>query len=66
MYCDEAYAERAEEDADFRNQYKELLSGLLCTEFASLPAEVVCEECCDIFSSSVLQYVGLEVWKKVV
>eukprot|EP00400_MALV-I_sp_L67-5_P000747 gene747-468_t len=50
LYCEEAYKERADEDVDFRNQYKELLSGLMCAVFPNWSAEVVCDECCDLFS----------------
>lgn len=49
LYCDEAYAMQAMKNSELRNHRKKILGGLSCSEYPGRVAEVLCEECSDLY-----------------
>jgi hypothetical protein len=49
LFCDRAYAEVAEKNPEIRTKRKKVLGGLKCSEYPSRVAEVLCEDCSDLF-----------------
>jgi len=49
FFCDRAYAEQAARLPELRRERKKVLSGLACSEYAGRVAEVLCEDCSDLF-----------------
>lgn len=49
LFCDKAYAEVAQRQPHIRQKRKKVLGGLACSEYAGQVAEVLCEECSDLF-----------------
>merc|ERR1711862_1031121 len=48
-FCDEAYEEVAALQPHFRQKRKKILGGLSCSEYGGQRAEVLCEDCSDLF-----------------
>jgi len=49
LFCDRAYAEVAARQPHLRQKRKKILGGLACSEYAGKRAEVLCEDCSDLF-----------------
>merc|ERR1711879_475092 len=49
LFCDRAYAECAERQPQLRQKRKKVLGGLACSEYPGRRAEVMCEDCSDLF-----------------
>merc|ERR1712151_1244195 len=50
LFCDKAYAEVAARQPHLRQKRKKVLGGLACSEYPNRVAEVLCEDCCDLYS----------------
>lgn len=49
LYCDKAYEETANRKPTLRQKRKKILGGLACSEYTGKRAEVLCEDCSDLF-----------------
>lgn len=49
LFCDKAYDEVAKRQPHLRQKRKIILGGLACSEYAGKRAEVMCEDCSDLF-----------------
>mmetsp|Transcript_80236 Transcript_80236/g.227194 ORF Transcript_80236/g.227194 Transcript_80236/m.227194 type:complete len:395 (-) Transcript_80236:145-1329(-) len=49
LFCDRAYEEVATRQPHVRQKRKKILGGLACSEYAGKVAEVLCEDCSDLF-----------------
>jgi len=49
LFCDKAYEEVAERQPHIRQKRKKILGGLSCSEYAGKRAEVLCEDCSDLY-----------------
>jgi hypothetical protein len=49
LFCDKAYEEVAERQPHIRQKRKKILGGLACSEYAGKRAEVLCEDCSDLY-----------------
>lgn len=49
LFCDRAYEEIANRQPHIRQKRKKVLGGLACSEYAGRVAEVLCEDCSDLF-----------------
>lgn len=49
LFCDRAYEEVAQRQPHIRRKRKKVLGGLACSEYANQVAEVLCEDCSDLF-----------------
>lgn len=50
LFCDKAYEEMAARQPHLRQKRKKILGGLKCSEYPQRTAEVLCEDCADLFS----------------
>lgn len=48
-FCERAYEEVAEKNPEIRQKRKKVLGGLKCSEYPQKVAEVLCEDCSDLF-----------------
>jgi hypothetical protein len=49
LFCERAYEEVAEKNPEIRQKRKKVLGGLKCSEYPQKVAEVLCEDCSDLF-----------------
>jgi len=49
LFCDRAYTEVAAKQPHLRQKRKKILGGLACSEYAGRRAEVLCEDCSDLY-----------------
>jgi hypothetical protein len=49
LFCDRAYEQVAEKNPEIRTKRKKILGGLKCSEYPQRVAEVLCEDCSDLF-----------------
>jgi len=50
LFCDRAYEEVATRQPHLRQKRKKILGGLSCSEYPTSVAEVLCEDCSDLYS----------------
>lgn len=49
LFCDKAYEEVAQRQPHIRQKRKKVLGGLSCSEYPATVAEVLCEDCSDLY-----------------
>jgi hypothetical protein len=49
LFCERAYEEVCEKNPELRTKRKKVLGGLKCSEYPQKVAEVLCEDCSDLF-----------------
>jgi len=49
LFCDRAYEEVANRQPHIRQKRKKVLGGLACSEYSNTVAEVLCEDCSDLY-----------------